>query len=50
MLRFAGSYCRLVGKINLSRLQPGFCQLRVRVHDSISGQVTQSAAEFKVRQ
>jgi GWxTD domain-containing protein len=49
MMRFAGSYCRLARMINLSRLQPGSYQLRVRIHDAISGQVAETAAEFSVR-
>jgi hypothetical protein len=35
--------------VNLSRLQPGVYQLRVRVHDAISGQAAETAAEFTVR-
>jgi hypothetical protein len=49
MIRFAGSYCRLARMINLNRLQPGLYQLRVRIHDVISGQAVETAAEFKVR-
>ena len=49
MMRFAGSYCRLARMINLSRLQPGSYQLRVRIRDSITGQVIETAAEFTVR-
>ncbi len=49
MMRFAGSYCRLARMINLSRLQPGIYQLRVRIHDAISGQAVETAAEFAVR-
>jgi GWxTD domain-containing protein len=49
MIRFAGSYCRLARMINLSRLQPGIYQLRVRIHDTISGQATETAVDFTVR-
>ncbi len=49
MMRFAGSYCRLARMIDLSRFQPGIYQLRVRIHDAISGQVIETAAEFTVR-
>jgi len=49
MMRFAGSYCRLARMINLSRLQPGTYQLRVRIHDTISGQDAETTAEFAVR-
>jgi GWxTD domain-containing protein len=49
IVRFAGSYCRLARMINLNRLQPGSYQLRVRIHDAISGQVAETAAEFTVR-
>jgi GWxTD domain-containing protein len=49
MVRFAGSYCRVARMINLNRLQPGSYQLRVRIHDAISGQVAETAADFTVR-
>lgn len=49
MVRFAGSYCRLARMINLSRLQPGSYHLRVRIHDAVSGQDAETAAEFTVR-
>jgi len=49
MMRFAGSYCRLARMINLSRLDPGVYQLRVRIHDAISGQDAETATEFTVR-
>jgi GWxTD domain-containing protein len=49
MMRFAGSYCRLARMINLSRLQPGIYQLRVRIRDVISGQAAETTAEFTVR-
>ena len=49
MMRFFGSYCRLARMINLSRLQPSIYQLRVRIHDAISKQTAESAAEFTVR-
>ncbi len=49
MMRFAGSYCRLARMIDLSRLQPGIYQLRVRIHDAISGQAAETTAEFTVR-
>jgi GWxTD domain-containing protein len=48
MIRFSGSYCRLARMINLSTLQPGVYQLRVRIHDTISGQDAETAAEFTV--
>jgi GWxTD domain-containing protein len=49
MMRFFGPYCRLARMINLSRLQPSIYQLRVRIHDAISRQDTETATEFTVR-
>jgi GWxTD domain-containing protein len=49
MVRFAGSYCRLARMVNLSRLEPGPYELRVRVRDAVSGQTTESKAPFSVR-
>jgi hypothetical protein len=49
MVRFAGPYCRLARMVNLSRLDPGRYELRVRVRDSISGQSAESKAAFSVR-
>jgi GWxTD domain-containing protein len=49
MMRVFGSYCRLARMINLSRLQPSNYQLRVRIHDTIAKQTTETAAEFAVR-
>jgi hypothetical protein len=49
MLRFAGSYCRLARMVNLSRLEAGSYELRVRVRDSLSGQVAESSAPFSIR-
>ena len=49
MVRFAGSYCRLARMVNLSRLEPGSYELRVRIRDSLSGQVAESSASFSIR-
>jgi GWxTD domain-containing protein len=49
MMRYFGSYCRLARMINLSRLQPGTYELRVRIRDTISKQTAEAAAEFAVR-
>jgi hypothetical protein len=49
IMRFSGPYCQLARMINLSRLQPSVYQLRVRIHDAISGQDAETSAEFSVR-
>ena len=49
LVRFAGQYCRLARMVDLSRLQPGTYELRVRVRDTLSGQITQGSTPFVVR-
>jgi hypothetical protein len=48
LVQYAGGYCRLARMISLSRLKPGDYELRIRVHDNISGQSSVAVAPFRV--
>ncbi len=48
LVHFAGQHCRFARMINLSRLEEGLHELRVRVTDAVSGRKVERIAVFRV--